>query len=145
MRRYIQVLLLLTLTLLLFTGCRAYSLTEELPTLIDPQTQLPTVTAIEVTRTSDGATVSLTEISELNTVMLQLDGIRGTKTKEEFSAFTETYPVLYTITFHKDDTAEPTLYVCGEEEFYHNGYSWLAIRGGVDLWYLDSLFPDAES
>lgn len=144
MRRYIQVFLLLLLTLF-FTGCRAYSLTEELPTLIDPQTQLPSVTTIEVTRTSDDATVLLTEIAEQNTMMLQLDGIRGTKTKEEFAAFTETYPVLYTITFHKDDTAEPTLYVCGEEEFYYNGHGWLVIRGGMDLWYLDSLFPVAES
>lgn len=140
MRRYICYLLLTALTLLLFTGCRAYTLTDELPTLIDPQTQLPKVTAIEITRASDGANVMLTETAELNTMMLQLDGIRGTKNKSELTTFTENYPILYTITFHEDDTAEPSLYICGDEEFYHNGYGWLAIRGGMDLLYLDGLF-----
>lgn len=138
MKRYILVLF--TFTLLLFTGCRAYTLSDELPSLIDSQTQLPKVTAIAVTRASDDTTITLTDTAELNTMMLQLDGIRGTKSKAELATFTETYPVLYTITFYEDDTADPTLYVCGEEEFYHNGYSWLAIRGGMDLFYLEGLF-----
>lgn len=140
MHRRIAIFMLLALTLLLFTGCRAYSLTDELPPLIDPQTQLPKVTAISVTRASDGAVVTLTETADLNTMMLQLDGIRGSKTKEELTRFTKTYPILYTITFFVGDSAEPVLYVCGTEEFYRSDYSWLAVRGGVDLLYLESLF-----
>lgn len=143
MLRRLSIALLLGITLL-FTGCRAYTLTDELPVLIAPQTQLPEITAIEVTRAADGCAVTLTEIDDLNNMMLQIDGIRGTKTKEESARFTETYPVLYTIDFYKEDTVLPTLYICGEEEFYLNGYSWLAVRGGMDLWYLDSLFPAAE-
>lgn len=143
MLRRLSILLLLVTTLLL-TGCQAYTLTDELPLLIDPQTQLPEITAIEVTRAADGCAVTLTEIGDLNNMMLHVDGIRGTKTKEESTRFTETYPVLYTIVFHKEDVAMSTLYICGEEEFYLNGYSWLAVRGGMDLWYLDSLFPAAE-
>ncbi len=143
MQRRIAIFILLALTLLLFTGCRAYSLTDELPTLIDPQTQLPKVTAISVTRASDEAVVTLTDTADLNTMMLQLDGIRGSRTKEELSTFTKTYPILYTITFSVGDTVEPSLYICGEEEFYRSGYSWLAVRGGVDLFYLESLFPQS--
>lgn len=141
--RRISLVLLIMLTLLLFTGCRAYTLTDQLPTLIDPQTQLPAVTTIVVTRASDGAVVTLTEVAELNTMMLQIDGIRGTTTKEELSQFTEKYPLLYTIEFADVDEIF-TLYVCGEEEFYCNGQGWLAIRGGMDLFYLEGLFPVEE-
>ena len=143
MLRRFSILLLVGITLLL-TGCQAYTLTDELPVLIDTQTQLPEITAIEVTRAADGCAVTLTEIGDLNNMMLQVDGIRGTKAKEEITRFTETYPVLYTVVFCKEDVALSTLYICGEEEFYLNGYSWLAVRGGMDLLYLNSLFPIVE-
>ena len=61
MRRILSRLLPFLLVLVLLTGCRAYTLTDYLPDLIDRETQLPGITSIEVKRLSDGAVVLLTE------------------------------------------------------------------------------------
>ena len=143
MHRILSRLLPILLTLLLLVGCRAYTLTDYLPDLIVKETQLPGITSIEVKRLSDGAVVILTEAADLNEMMLHVDGIQGARTEETLEKFSETSPPLYQIAFCESDMAV-TLTVCGDEEFYLGGYSWLAVRGGMDLFYLDALFADVE-
>ena len=75
-------------------------------------------------------------------MMLHVEGIQGSRTEESLEKFSEKYPPQYEITFVTSDTAT-TLVVCGDEEFYLAGYSWLAVRGGMDLFYLDMLFTKA--
>jgi len=142
MRRILSRLLLFLLALVLLTGCKAYTLTDYLPALIDRETQLPGITSIEVKRLSDGASVILTDAAALNEMMLHVDGIQGVRTEETLEKFAGTYPPQYEITFCESDMAV-TLTVCGDEEFYMAGYSWLAVRGGMDLFYLDALFAEA--
>ena len=142
MTRILSRLLPVFLALVLLTGCRAYTLTDYLPQLIVPETQLPGITSIEVKRLSDGASVVLTEAAALNKMMLHVDGIHGVRTEETLEKFSAEYPPQYEITFCESDMAI-TLVVCGDEEFYMAGYSWLAVRGGMDLFYLDSLFTEA--
>ena len=141
MKKILSRLLPFLLALLVMTGCRAYTLTDYLPVLISRETQLPGITSIVVKRLADGAEVTLTEASELNKMMLHVEGIQGSRTEESLETFGEKYPPLYEITFIETDKAV-TLVVCGDEEFYMAGYSWLAVRGGMDLFYLDSLFAD---
>ena len=129
------------LALVLLTGCKAYTLTDYLPVLISRETQLPQITSIIVKRLDDNAEVILTEAADLNKMMLHVEGIQGSRTEESLETFGEKYPPLYEITFIETDKAV-TLVVCGDEEFYMAGYSWLAVRGGMDLFYLDSLFAD---
>ena len=142
MKQFLSRLLPLVLALVLLTGCRAYTLTDHLPVLISRETQLPEITAIEVKRLLDGAAVVLTEAGDLNEMMLHVEGIQGSRTEESLEKFSEKYPPQYEITFVTSDTAT-TLVVCGDEEFYLAGYSWLAVRGGMDLFYLDMLFTKA--
>ena len=142
MTRILSRLLPVFLALVLLTGCRAYTLTDYLPQLIVPETQLPGITSIEVKRLSDGASVVLTEAAALNKMMLHVDGIQGVRTEETLEKFSAEYPPQYEIIFCESDMAI-TLVVCGDEEFYMAGYSWLAVRGGMDLFYLDSLFAEA--
>lgn len=141
MKRILSRLLPVLFVILTLTGCRAYTLTDYLPDLIVKETQLPGITSIVVKRLSDGAEVTLTEASKLNEMMLHVEGIQGSRTEESLEKFGEKYPPLYEITFIETDKAV-TLVVCGDEEFYMAGYSWLAVRGGMDLFYLDSLFAD---
>jgi len=141
MKRILSRLLPVLFVILTLTGCRAYTLTDYLPDLIVKETQLPGITSIVVKRLSDGAEVTLTEASKLNEMMLHAEGIQGSRTEESLEKFGEKYPPLYEITFIETDKAV-TLVVCGDEEFYMAGYSWLAVRGGMDLFYLDSLFAD---
>ena len=142
MKQFLSRLLPLVLALVLLTGCRAYTLTDYLPDLISRETQLPEITSIEVKRLSDDASVILTEAGDLNEMMLHVEGIQGSRTEESLEKFSEKYPPQYEITFVTSDTAT-TLVVCGDEEFYLAGYSWLAVRGGMDLFYLDMLFTKA--
>ena len=132
----------LMLALLLLVGCRAYTLTDYLPDLIDRSTQLPGITSIAVKRLSDDAEVLLTDAADLNKMMLHVEGIQGSRSEETLERFAGTYPPQYEITFCETDKAI-TLVVCGDEEFYMAGYAWLAVRGGMDLFYLDSLFAEA--
>lgn len=141
MKKILSRLLPLLLALLVMTGCRAYTLTDYLPVLISRETQLPQITSIIVKRLDDNAEVILTEAADLNKMMLHVEGIQGSRTEESLETFGEKYPPLYEITFIETDKAV-TLVVCGDEEFYMAGYSWLAVRGGMDLFYLDSLFAD---
>ena len=141
MKKILSRLLPLLLALLVMTGCRAYTLTDYLPDLISRETQLPQITSIIVKRLDDNAEVILTEAADLNKLMLHVEGIQGSRTEESLETFGEKYPPLYEITFIETDKAV-TLVVCGDEEFYMAGYSWLAVRGGMDLFYLDSLFAD---
>ncbi len=141
MKRILSRLLPVLFVILTLTGCRAYTLTDYLPDLIVKETQLPGITSIVVKRLADGAEVTLTEASKLNEMMLHAEGIQGSRTEESLEKFGEKYPPLYEITFCEADMAT-TLTVCGDEEFYMAGYSWLAVRGGMDLFYLDSLFAD---
>ena len=141
MKKILSCLLPLLLALLVLTGCRAYTLTNYLPDLISRETQLPQITSIIVKRLDDNAEVILTEAADLNKLMLHVEGIQGSRTEESLETFGEKYPPLYEITFIETDKAV-TLVVCGDEEFYMAGYSWLAVRGGMDLFYLDSLFAD---
>ena len=141
MQRILSRLLPFLLALCLFTGCRAYTLTDYLPVLISRETQLPQITSIIVKRLDDNAEVILTEAADLNKMMLHVDGIQGVRTEETLEKFSAEYPPQYEITFCESDMAI-TLVVCGDEEFYMAGYSWLAVRGGMDLFYLDSLFAD---
>ncbi len=141
MKKILSCLLPLLLALLVMTGCRAYTLTDYLPDLISRETQLPQITSIIVKRLDDNAEVILTEAADLNKLMLHVEGIQGSRTEESLETFGEKYPPLYEITFIETDKAV-TLVVCGDEEFYMAGYSWLAVRGGMDLFYLDSLFAD---
>lgn len=141
MKKILSCLLPLLLALLVLTGCRAYTLTDYLPDLISRETQLPQITSIIVKRLDDNAEVILTEAADLNKMMLHVEGIQGSRTEESLETFGEKYPPLYEITFIETDKAV-TLVVCGDEEFYMAGYSWLAVRGGMDLFYLDSLFAD---
>lgn len=142
MKKILFRLLALAASLVLLTGCRAYTLTDYLPELIVKETQLPGITSISVKRLSDGAEVILTEAGALNKMMLHVEGIQGSRTEESLDRFSEKYPPLYEITFTENNMAT-TLVVCGDEEFYMAGYSWLAVRGGMDLFYLDSLFAEA--
>lgn len=141
MKKILSCLLPFLLALLVMTGCRAYTLTDYLPVLISRETQLPQITSIIVKRLDDNAEVILTEAADLNKLMLHVEGIQGSRTEESLETFGEKYPPLYEITFIETDKAV-TLVVCGDEEFYMAGYSWLAVRGGMDLFYLDSLFAD---
>lgn len=141
MKKILSCLLPFLLALLVMTGCRAYTLTDYLPVLISRETQLPQITSIIVKRLDDNAEVILTEAADLNKLMLHVEGIQGSRTEESLDKFGEKYPPLYEITFCETDMAT-TLTVCGDEEFYMAGYSWLAVRGGMDLFYLDSLFAD---
>lgn len=141
MKKILSRLLPFLLALLVLTGCRAYTLTDYLPDLISRETQLPQITSIIVKRLDDNAEVILTEAADLNKLMLHVEGIQGSRTEESLETFGEKYPPLYEITFCETDMAT-TLTVCGDEEFYMAGYSWLAVRGGMDLFYLDSLFAD---
>ena len=141
MKKILSCLLPFLLALLVMTGCRAYTLTDYLPVLISRETQLPQITSIIVKRLDDNAEVILTEAADLNKMMLHVEGIQGSRTEESLETFGEKYPPLYEITFCESDMAT-TLTVCGDEEFYMAGYSWLAVRGGMDLFYLDSLFAD---
>ena len=141
MKKILSCLLPFLLALLVMTGCRAYTLTDYLPVLISRETQLPQITSIIVKRLDDNAEVILTEAADLNKMMLHVEGIQGSRTEESLETFGEKYPPLYEITFIETDKAV-TLVVCGDEEFYMAGYSWLAVRGGMDLFYLDSLFAD---
>jgi len=141
MKKILSCLLPFLLALLVMTGCRAYTLTDYLPVLISRETQLPQITSIIVKRLDDNAEVILTEAADLNKMMLHVEGIQGSRTEETLDKFGEKYPPLYEITFIETDKAV-TLVVCGDEEFYMAGYSWLAVRGGMDLFYLDSLFAD---
>lgn len=141
MKRILSGLLPLMLVFLMLTGCRAYTLTDYLPDLIVKETQLPGITSISVKRLADGAETVLTEAADLNKMMLHVEGIQGSRTEESLESFGEKYPPQYEITFYESDMAV-TLVVCGDEEFYMAGYSWLAVRGGMDLFYLDSLVAD---
>ena len=141
MKRILSRLLPVLFVILTLTGCRAYTLTDYLPDLISRETQLPQITSIIVKRLDDNAEVILTEAADLNKLMLHVEGIQGSRTEESLETFGEKYPPLYEITFCETDMAT-TLTVCGDEEFYMAGYSWLAVRGGMDLFYLDSLFAD---
>ena len=143
MRRILSCLLTVLFAICLLTGCRAYTLTDYLPDLINRETQLPGITSIEVKRLSDGAVVILTEAADLNKMMLHVDGIQGVRTEETLEKFSETYPPMYQIAFCESDMTI-ALIVCGDEEFYLGGYSWLAVRGGMDLFYLDALFAEIE-
>ena len=142
MKRFLSRLLPFVLVFVLLTGCRAYTLTDYLPVLISRETQLPEITSIEVKRLSDDASVVLTEAGDLNKMMLHVEGIQGSRTEESLEKFGEKYPPQYEITFVTSDLAT-TLVICGDEEFYLAGYSWLAVRGGMDLFYLDMLFAEA--
>ncbi|MBQ8642954.1 MAG: hypothetical protein IJ480_12145 [Clostridia bacterium] len=144
MKQILSRLLPFFLALVLLTGCKAYTLTDYLPDLIVKETQLPGITSITVKRLSDGAGVTLTEASALNEMMLHVEGIQGSRTEESLETFSETYPAQYEIQF-TDASGSVVLTVCGEEEFHMAGYSWLAVRGGMDLFYLDSLFAQTDA
>ncbi len=126
------------LTLFTCTACQAYTLTDMLPKLIDAKTQLPEITAIHVVRLSDGATVSLTEAAALNEMMLHVDGIQCAREDGEPDDREKLYEIHFVTA-----TDEVLLNVWGTEEFTMGAYTYLAVRGGMDLFYLNNLFTEA--
>ncbi len=132
-------LCLAALTLLTFTACQAYTLTDLLPQLIARETQLPEITEITVVRMADGAVVTLTEAGELNEMMLHVDGIQCAREDGEPDDREKLYEI------HFVTAAETTvLHVWGNEVFTLGEHTYLAVRGGVDLFYLGALFPAEE-
>jgi len=141
MTKMIPLLAILLSLLLLCTACSVYTLDAYLPPLMDDNTLLPCLTKITVIRASDGAQATLTDPLDLSTMLLQLEGIQCVRDRVSLEQFSEEYPLVYTLKFYAT-TGETTLYICGDEEFYLGRYSYLALRSGVDFYYLNSLFSD---
>ncbi len=125
--------------LLLFTGCQAYTLTDLLPALVSMETQLPEITEITVVRLSDDASVTLTEAAALNEMMLHVDGIQCAREDGEPKDRVKLYNIYFTTAVESTE-----LGVWDTEVFTMGAYTYLAVRGGMDMYYLNSLFAEGE-
>ena len=134
------------LCLLILAGCgalRTYKLNEAFPEPTDPKTLLPLYDAVTVTRTEDGASVTLTAV-EAEPLLLTFENIVCTREKAQGMNGA------YTVTFVMTDPAaqKPTL-VIGEvtggaaSVFEIGGWRYAAFDEAVDLAALIHLFPDA--
>ncbi len=133
------LLALCTLLTLTLTACQAYTLTDLLPELIARETQLPEITEITVVRLSDSASVTLTEAGALNEMMLHVDGIQCAREDGEPNDREKLYEI------HFVTAGETTVLGVWDTEVFTLGeHTYLAVRGGVDLFYLGALFQTAE-
>jgi len=141
MKYFGKLLCMLCLCLAVLTGCRAYILTEQLPSLVSQSTQMPEILSIEVVRLSDNASVTLREPDRLTEMMNHITGIQCIRERQTLAVFAEENPPQYEIIFH---TAKETteLYVSGTTEFYLNNYYYSSLYGGIDSFYLGYLFTE---
>ena len=138
MLKKIIALISLTLAAVLLVSCDAPGVTvldELLPPLTEKTTGYTVTESIVVTRLSTGESVEFTTPAEVETFHQRLEGIKCIRDKE-----TADQPTRYYLTFFTAETAE-TLSVATEKDFYFGEYHYEAMRGGIDMVYLDSLFP----
>lgn len=110
-----------------------YSLDGSLPPLIDSETQYPYVQSVDITN-SDGNTVTLVSSAEMDNIRMKFEGIKCVKEKSP-----EQSETLYTVTFNTND-GKYTISVISEDKLIIDGVTYDVLRGGVDLFYLASLF-----
>lgn len=122
--------------LAILSSCDApgvYSLDGSLPPLIDSETQYPYVQSVDITN-SDGNTVTLVSSAEMDNIRMKFEGIKCVKEKSP-----EQSETLYTVTFNTND-GKYTISVISEDKLIIDGVTYDVLRGGVDLFYLASLF-----
>ena len=138
MLKKIIALISLTLAAVLLVSCDAPGVTvldKLLPPLTEKTTGYTVTESIVVTRLSTGETVEFSTPAEMETFHQRLEGIKCIRDKNNAGE-----PVRYYITFFTSDAAE-TLSVVNEKDFFFGDYHYEAMRGGIDMVYLDSLFP----
>ena len=143
MKRIVRFGCLALLFVLLLAGCggaRTYLLNEVLPPETDEKTLLPTYSAVTVTRTRDGASVTLVG-TESESLMLCFENI--VCTRERAMGVTGAYTVAFQMT--DPETVSPVLVIDrvhahAATAFEVGEYRYVTVNMTADLAYLESLF-----
>jgi len=143
MKHIRKLFCILALCAVLLTGCTSYMLTDQLPTLMNQDTQMPEITSIDVVRLSDNAVVTLESIDKLTEMINHITGIQCIRTRQPIASYAEQYPLQYEIIF-RTANGSTELYVSASTEFYLENYSYSALSGGIDFFYLDYMFADID-
>ena len=141
MQKRILTVISLLLAAVLLVSCDAPGvvvLDELLPALTEKTTGYTVTRSIVVTRISTDESVEFSTPVEMETFHQRLEGIKCIKDKK-----TDGLLARYAITFFTADTAE-TLFVVSETDFIFEDVHYEAMRAGIDMVYLDSLFPSIE-
>ena len=139
MQKRILTLISLLLAAVLLVSCDAPGVTvldELLPPLTEKTTGYTVTQSIVVTRLSTDESVEFSTPAEMETFHQRLEGIKCIKDKDTSGLLPR-----YTITFFTSETAE-TVFVASEKDFIVGELHYEAMRGGIDMVYLDSLFPE---
>lgn len=131
------LLLALLFTALLLVSCDAPGVTvldELMPPLTEKDTGYAVTTEIRVTKLTTGESVSFTEPTDLNTFHLHIEGIKCIRDKK----FDDIQP-LYNVAFFTSYSAT-SFDVCSSKDFIFEDYHYEAMRSGIDMLYLESLF-----
>ena len=138
MQKTILLIISILLAAVLLASCDAPGvvvLDEQLPPLTEKTTGYTVTESIVVTRLSTAETVSFTTPTEMETFHQKMEGIKCVREKGANGLLPR-----YTITFFTAETAV-TVTVLSEKNFLLGETYYEAMRGGMDMVYLDSLFP----
>ncbi len=136
MKRILNIIAV-SVVLISLVSCDApgvYKIDNDLPPIIDAETQYPCITSVDVTNESTGNTITFVSSSDIDTIHMKFEGIKCVK--EE--SLTEK-SCAYTVTFNTESDSF-TVNVISETEIIINGIGYEAVRGGADMLYLAGLF-----
>ena len=111
-----------------------YKIDDDLPPIINSETQYPYILSVDVTDEITGNTVTLVSSSDIDTIHMKFEGIKCTKNDSVSSD-----SCVYTVSFNTD-TDSFSIGVISETELIINSTGYEAMRGGADMMYLAGLF-----
>ena len=133
----IALLLSVLLTALFLVSCDAPGvilLDSLLPPLTEESTGYTVTESIVVTNLLTEASVTFSTPAEMNTLHMQLEGVKCIRNKDK----TGMKPS-FMITFITADAAT-SLYILDEKNYLLDDEHYEAMRSGVDMYYLNGLF-----